>query len=164
MAGDYTRATFDPHRDHAGVLMQQGRVTLDADWNELVELVDRRFRAETVDALGRCYVSKETPNAFAIALSGGTLTIGPGRAYVHGLLAENHGADPPEYDAVLGEVRGTAPLKYEDQPYLLDAANIAPLPTTGTGTYVVYIDAWEREVTYLQDGDLVEKAIAVDTA
>jgi hypothetical protein len=162
MHGDYTRMTFVPRKDPAGVLMQQGRVTLDADWNELVELVDRRFRAETVDALGRCYVSKETPNAFAIALSGGTLTIGPGRAYVHGLLAENHGADPPEYDAVLGEVRGTAPLKYEDQPYLLDAANIAPLPTTGT--YVVYIDAWEREVTYLQDGDLVEKAIAVDTA
>jgi hypothetical protein len=162
MHGDYTRMTFLPRKDRAGVLMQQGRVTLDADWNEFVELVDRRFRAETVDALGRCYVSKETPNAFAIALSGGTLTIGPGRAYVHGLLAENHGADPSEYEAVLGEVRGTAPVNYEDQPYFPDAANIAPLPTAGT--YVVYLDAWERELTYLQDADLVEKAIAVDTA
>ena len=162
MHGDYTRMTFRPGKDPAGVLMQQGRVTLDADWNEFVELVDRRFRAETIDALGRCYVSKETPNAFAIALSGGALTIGPGRAYVHGLLAENHGADPSEYDPVLGEVRGTAPVKYEDQPYLPDAANVAPLPTGGT--YVVFLDAWEREVTYLQDPDLVEKAIAVDTA
>jgi len=49
MAGDYTRVTFDPYRDHAGVLMQQGRVTLDADWNELVDLVDRRLRAETIE-------------------------------------------------------------------------------------------------------------------
>jgi Family of unknown function (DUF6519)/Right handed beta helix region len=162
MHGDYTRMTFRPRKDPAGVLMQQGRVTLDADWNELVELVDRRFRAETVDALGRCYVSKETPNAFAIALSSGALTIGGGRAYVDGLLAENHGADPAEYDPVLGEVRGTAPLKYEDQPYLPDAGAIAPLPTGGT--HVVYLDAWEREVTYLQDPNLVEKAIAVDTA
>ena len=162
MHGDYTRMTFRPSKDHAGVLMQQGRVTLDADWNELVELIDRRFRAETLDALGRCYVSKETPSAFAIALAGGTLTIGAGRAYVHGLLAENHGGDPSEYDPFLGEVRGTTALKYEDQPYLLDAATVAPLPTKGT--YVAYLDVWQRELTYLQDRDLVEKAIAVDTA
>ena len=56
MAGDYTRATFKPRSDHAGVLMQQGRVTLDADWNELVELLDRRLRAETIDIIGRCVV------------------------------------------------------------------------------------------------------------
>jgi Family of unknown function (DUF6519)/Right handed beta helix region len=167
MHGDYTRMTFRPRKDPAGVLMQQGRVTLDADWNELVELVDRRFRAETVDALGRCYVSKETPSAFAITLSGGALLIGRGRAYVDGLLAENHGGTPasatlPEYDAVVGEVHGAETVKYEEQPYLLDAATVAPLPTSGT--YVAYLDVWQREVTYLQDPELVEKAIAVDTA
>src|SRR5438876_514675 len=37
MHGDYTRMTFVPRKDPAGVLMQQGRVTLDADWNDLVE-------------------------------------------------------------------------------------------------------------------------------
>src|SRR5438105_14354158 len=98
MAGDYTRMTFRPKEDHAGVLMRQGRVTLDADWNELVELVDRLFRAETVDIIGRCTVPTETPDGFRIKVAGGALTIGPGRAYVHGLLAENHGADPQEYD------------------------------------------------------------------
>src|SRR5438093_545155 len=49
MGADYTRVTFDPRRDHAGVLMQQGRVQVDADWNELVALMHRRLRAETVD-------------------------------------------------------------------------------------------------------------------
>src|SRR5438874_2444012 len=135
MAGDYTRMTFRPRRDYAGVLMQQGRVTLDADWNELVELLDRRFRAELIDTIGRCVYSRETPDAFLIGFSGGALTIGRGRAYVHGLLAENHGLEPDEYDPVLGELRGTKPLPYEQQPYLPDAP---PLPAAGT--YVAYLD------------------------
>src|SRR5688500_9674141 len=101
MAGDYTRATFRPQRDYAGVLMQQGRVTLDADWNELVELIDRRLRAETIDIIGRCVVPAETPDGFRVGLTGGTLTIGRGRAYVHGILAECHGGDPQVYDPVL---------------------------------------------------------------
>ena len=39
MGGDYTRFTFDPKKHYAGVLKQQGRVDLDADWNELVEIM-----------------------------------------------------------------------------------------------------------------------------
>jgi len=103
MGGDYTRLTFDPRRDHAGVLMQQGRVQLDADWNELVALLDRRLRAETVDIIGRCVVPRETPDGFRIQVGGGDLTIGPGRMYVDGLLAENHGSAPDEFDATLAE-------------------------------------------------------------
>ena len=148
-----------PERDHAGVLMQQGRVTLDADWNELVELIDRRLRAETIDIIGRCVVPLETPDGFRIGISGGTLTIGRGRAYVHGILAECHGADPQVYDPVLGEEHGTKPLDYEKQPYF---PNPAPLPTSGT--HLAYLDVWRREVTALENPDLVEKAIAVDTA
>lgn len=162
MAGDYSRRTFNPSRDYVGVLMQQGRVTLDSDFNELVEMLDRRLRAEVLDMFGRCVVSTETPDAFLIGLSGGDLTIGPGRAYVDGLLAENHGLPPLVYDPVLGEQRGTSTVGYDQQPYFPNAAGVAPLPTTGT--YVVYLDVWEREVTYLEDPTLVEKAIGVDTA
>jgi Family of unknown function (DUF6519) len=158
MAGDFTRRTFTPGKDHSGVLMQQGRVTLDADFNEYVEIVDRRLRAEVVDMLGRCVFSRETPNAFLIGLSGGALTIGRGRAYVDGLLAENHGGKPFAFDAVVGELCGSAPLDYTQQPYHAD-----PSPPSD-GTYVVYLDVWRREVSYLEDPDLLEKAIAVDTA
>ena len=38
----------------------------------------------------------------------------------------------------------------------------APLPTTGT--HLAYLDVWRREVTYLEDPELLEKAIGVDTA
>jgi hypothetical protein len=158
MRGDYTRLTFKPRKDHAGVLMQQGRVQLDADFNELVELVDRRFRAETVDVIGPCAVPRETPDGFRIEVTGGRLTIGRGRAYVDGLLAENHGAEADGYDPVLGELRGSAPLPYSEQPYLPE-----PDPPH-EGTLLAYLDVWEREVTHLEDPGLVEKAIGIDTS
>ena len=34
MNGDISRDTFDARKRYAGVVMQQGRVLLDADWNE----------------------------------------------------------------------------------------------------------------------------------
>ena len=34
MKGDFSRLTFDPTKHFSGVRMQQGRVQLDADWNE----------------------------------------------------------------------------------------------------------------------------------
>jgi hypothetical protein len=162
MSGDYSRKTFDPRRDFSGVLMQQGRVQLDADWNELVALVDRRLRAETTDIVGECVVPRETPDGFSIQLAGAGLTIGRGRIYVDGLLAENHGKEPLEFDPVLGEQRGTLAVPYNEQPYLPNAAAAAPAPAEG-GPHLVYLDVWKREVTYLENPDLVEKAVGVDT-
>ena len=37
-----------------------------------------------------------------------------------------------------------------------------PLPESG-GPHLVYLDVWEREVTYVEDPDLVENAVGVDT-
>ena len=62
MAGDYTRGHVHPSRDHSGVLLQQGRVTLDADVNEQVDLLDRRLRAEASTRSGAAS-SRETPTA-----------------------------------------------------------------------------------------------------
>ncbi|MGH2668322.1 MAG: DUF6519 domain-containing protein, partial [bacterium] len=161
MAGDYTRFTFKPERDHAAVLMQQGRVQLDADWNELVELIDRRFRVETVDIIGRCGVPQETPTGFQIdPAAGGGFTIGIGRAYVDGLLVENRGTGPVAYEPVWGEHIGTQPTPYTDQPYLTPA----PALPGGPGPHLFYLDVWEREVTAVESSDLREPAVGVDTA
>jgi Family of unknown function (DUF6519)/Right handed beta helix region len=161
MAGDYTRFTFRPERDHAGVLMQQGRVQLDADWNEFVELIDRRLRAETVDIIGRCGVPRQTPTGFEItAPAGGGYLIGIGRAYVDGLLAENRGVGPLAFEPVWGEHVHTQPTPYLHQPYL-DPAPAAP---TGAGPHLFYLDVWERELTSVEKPDLVESAVGVDTA
>jgi hypothetical protein len=158
MGGDYTRWTFNPARDYSELFKQQGRVDLDADWNELVEIVNRRWRAETMDIIGRAAVpSFTTPNAFQITPAGpGQFTIGVGRMYVDGLLAECHGLSPLLYDATLGEVNGSAPVPFNQQPYF---PNPAPLPSTGPAVDLIYLDVWQREVTALQDPAIREKAL-----
>jgi hypothetical protein len=163
MPGDYTRVTFDALKDRIGVLMQQGRVLLDADFNEFVEIIERRVRAGDLDTFSRCVVPRVTPNGFRIQIGAGNmLTIGPGRIYVDGMLAENHGAPPLEFDRRLEEVRGTNPLPYDEQPYLPDAATLFPVPPEG-GPHLVYLDVWQRELTHAEDPDVVEKAVGVDT-
>jgi parallel beta-helix repeat protein len=160
MKGDYSRKTFDPRDNYAGVRMQQGRVQLDADWNEQADIRDRRDRAMTVDLHGRCVCSEQTPDAFLLANDSGALTIAPGRAYVDGLLADNHGNAPLVFDEILSEQRGTTPVPYVSQPYLPSASELLPEEAS---TVLVYLDAWYRHVTYLEDEDIVEKAVGVDT-
>jgi hypothetical protein len=159
MSSDISRQRFNPVNDFSSVLMQQGRVQLDADWNEWNEILDRRWRSETIDIIGRCVVPLETVTGFEIKLSGGGLTIGRGRIYVHGLQAENHGDGNLEFDPILAESRGIDPLPYDKQPYY---KNPEPLPEAG-GPHLVYLDVWEREVTYVEDPNLVENAVGVDT-
>jgi len=158
MSGDYSRQRFDARRDFSGVLMQQGRVQLDADWNEQVQISDRRWRAATTDTIGRCVVPKETPDGFSIGLAGGKFTIGRGRIYVDGLLTENHGDGILEFDATLAEQRGEDPLAFDKQPFYPQPDK---LPTAGT--HLAYVDVWQREVTFLEAPDLVETAVGVDT-
>jgi hypothetical protein len=161
MSSDISRQRFDPKNNFSGVLMQQGRVLLDADWNEWMEILDRRLRAETVDIIGRAVVPLETPNGFKIAwdAQNRSLLIGPGRMYVHGLLAENHGADPlDKFDPVLAELRGAQWLKFTDQ-----SPHGGTKPPNLKGHSLVYLDVWQREVTVLEDPRLLETAVGVDT-
>jgi Family of unknown function (DUF6519) len=159
MAGDYTRFTFKPQRDYSGVFKQQGRVDLDADFNELIEIIDRRWRSETIDIIGHCIVPNTTPDAFLVIPTAiGAFDIGIGRMYVDGIQVENHGLPPLAYLADVGELNGTSATPYSDQPYLpkpLPPA-LAAAPNT---TDLVYIDVWEREVTVLEDPSIREIAL-----
>jgi len=158
MSGDYSRWSFEPWRDFGAVLAQQGRIHTDADWNEWVSIVLRRLQAETVDALGRAVVPSETPDGFRIQAAGGNLTIGLGRAYVDGLLAENHGDPRPEWHPVLAELRGTAAIAYDKQPYY---PNAPALP--GGGPHLAYLKVWQREIGHVEQPSIVEKALGIDT-
>lgn len=158
MSGDYSRWSFDPWRHFGAVLMQQGRVHTDADWNEWVATVMRRVQADSLDTLERVFVSEETPDAFHIAATGGAVTIGPGRIYVDGLLVENHGGEPIAWDPRLEELRGQGPTDYAAQPWYPDAP---ALPTSGT--FLLYLKAWRRELTSIEEPGLIEPALGVDT-
>lgn len=172
MCADFSRQRFRSFNNYFGVLSQQGRVQLDADANEFVEMLDRRFRASTTDLAGPgSVVSKVTPGAFLIsAAQGGKLNIGRGRMYVDGLLAENHGAAPAPagtsfaFDPVLHELRGTESIDFTDQPYFPGAALLPPNVQPAVGdTWLAYLDVWQREITHLHEPDLVEKAVGIDT-
>src|SRR5919197_1464256 len=165
MSGDYTRFTFDTLRDYTRPRPQQGRVMVDADLNELSDAFDHRLRALALDVLGPCTAPVDQaagPGAeatgFKIEPGGASFTIGLGRLYLHGLTLDNHGSAPWEIEPGLRARRGTAPAPYEQQPY---SPNPPAAPTSGE--HVVYVDAWEREVTAVSDPTLVDPAVAVDT-
>jgi hypothetical protein len=159
MSGDYSRFGFVPSQDYNAVLLQQGRPLTDADWNSQAAAINRRIQAGTQDISAPVVVAATTPDAFEITIGGpGGLLIGRGRMYVDGLLAENHGAGAPVWDTELAELYGKDPVAYNQQPYLPQ-----PAPLATAGQSVIYLDVWQREVTYIEDPALVEKAIGVDT-
>jgi photosystem II stability/assembly factor-like uncharacterized protein len=53
MRGDYSRLRFRPRDHYSSVRLQQGRVQLDADWNELVDIQAHRDQETTIDVVGR---------------------------------------------------------------------------------------------------------------
>jgi len=92
MAGDISRSTFNPSKRYTGVRQQQGRVNLDADWNEQVDIATHRLSLETVDLVGPASAPRDTAG-FAIGQPGPSfaandLTISAGRMYVAGRLCE----------------------------------------------------------------------------
>lgn len=148
MSGDYTRFTFEPSKRYAAVLQQQGRVALDADWNEETDILKRRLRLLAVDALGPEAIAwRATPDAFEIGLIAGPpadLSIGEGRAYIDGWLAEHFTDEGATYSA---------------QPFLPDPPDL-PL----SGDLLVFLRIFEREITYIEDPELIDPALGgVDT-
>jgi hypothetical protein len=52
--GDFSRQTFARKNHYSGVLLQQGRVQLDADWNEQQDIAAHRVETEAHDLIGGC--------------------------------------------------------------------------------------------------------------
>lgn len=92
MKADLTRNTFYSLKHFRRVLMQQGRVQLDADWNEQASILLHHLQSLAADVIGP---EGGTPNAFKISPinnANGSLKndfqIGLGDYYVNGILCE----------------------------------------------------------------------------
>ena len=134
MKGDYSRFSFDKKKHYSAVLMQQGRLQLDSDWNEQVQISEHRNTALFRDLVGRSGTPKG--NAMTLELKDKTtLTLTRGVCYIDGLFLEN--------DEVL-ELKKDALAE-------------------GDGDFLVYLDAWTREVDAAEDSELVDPAIELDT-
>jgi hypothetical protein len=141
--GNISRFPRSPHKGYRQVLLQQGRVLLDADFNEQGNLAAYALRRLTHDLLGR-HAGPAHELGFAIDRTPEGFTIARGRYYVEGLLAVN---EPPATDPYAG------PLPYGDQEGM-DEDELE-----GTKTYFFYLDVWERSVSWLEDDTIREVAL-----
>lgn len=154
MKGDFSRDTFDPKKHFSRVLQQQGRVQLDADWNEQTAILLHYLRTLAADLIGP-FAGPAGDDALGFQINpvknsnSGDFVIGKGRYYVDGILCENE-ADKDVSYATQENFPNPPPL---------------PTPSGGPHSYLVYLDVWERHVTALEDDAIREKALGgADTA
>jgi hypothetical protein len=139
MKGDFSRDSFDASRHVYRVLMQQGRVQLDADWNEHAAVVLHRLETIVRDAFGP-FAGPAAHCGFTVYPAGegdgaqaGDFGIGAGRYYVDGLLVEN-----------------CRPQRY---------AELGGVPLESGHSFIVYLDVWEEFIAPQQDPALIDPAL-----
>jgi hypothetical protein len=160
MKGDFTRDTFNPLKHFSRVLMQQGRVQLDADWNEQNAILLHYLRALAADLIGpfggtehafemfNVITNKKVPKPGELLLSKAEIDA----LTKAGVLKEDK---VPDGDFLIGTghyyVDG---LLCENENYVRYTDQADPPATellTMGGPYLAYLDVWERHITYLED-------------
>lgn len=150
MKGDFSNYRYRPGINYFSLLKQQGRVDLDSDWNEQVEIADERFRRLVRDLLGEMAVPLApneitADNSKALEISdfsssaGGVVdfSIGRGIAYIEGL------------PFAIGE-----DLTFRNQPDF-------PEPEIGGegDRILAFIEIWGKTVSYIDDETIRESAL-----
>jgi hypothetical protein len=157
--GNFSRDTFDPSKQYTGVRLQQGVPLVDADWNELNDVI----RQELYDSLsatwgvwndgifpwyqGEDSLTVSGLGANNLGINGGTALV-DGRAVL--TYWRNYNTQP-WYDPAVAAAAGVDP--------------IPPMTTPGADrTDVVYLDVWDREVTSAEDSILINPVIGIETS
>ncbi|MES2155555.1 MAG: DUF6519 domain-containing protein [bacterium] len=146
MKGDFTTLRHDPTKNYSRVLRQQGRVDLDADWNEAAAIHDHLREQFVRDAVGPAGGPRHAAG-FAIGTPNdvGDFDISAGLYYVHGKACRLDG-----------------PVRYFSQPMLPAAPR---LDLSKAGSALAYLDVWERHVSALEDPSLLDAGLrGLDTA
>ena len=154
MAGDRARVSYDPSRKWRGLVAQQGRVTVEADWNEAAAIDSERDLMQALDVVGPVgtpdhgYGVTAVPAGATPPATPGDLTIAPGTLYLGGERLDLDGA-----------------VTYSTQPEWLDHSTdplwVAPaVPSaTGTSNELVYLLASEQEISAVEDPALADVAL-----
>lgn len=141
MSTEISRDSHSADRRYSGVYQQQGRMLTDADWNELVDILKQRLNDALVDVVGGVPGSGGgVPHHRQLKLLGdlgSVFKIDPGHVYVEGVHAE---------------IQGESTLSYVEQTDF-------PSPPNPLGDYFLYLDVWERTVTWLMDDALRDIAL-----
>jgi hypothetical protein len=146
MRGDFSRLVFGGDGSSL-VLLQQGRVLLDSDWNEAVAgllTAQRRLAGDLIGPHGGP-ADDIGFGVAAVAVGGDAdLSIGPGCYYVDGWRVE-----------LVVDEAGAGDTLWSTQPFPPWVAK----PALPDAPYLVYLDVWERHVSALQDDSIREVAL-----
>ncbi len=155
MGSDRARASFDTTRQYRSVVMQQGRVTVEADWNEAQLIESEEERKDLLDIVGPA----GTPDDGYRVLEPGTapnppfdFTVGGGTMYVGGVRAF-----------------AAAPIVYSAQSEWIDHSTdpdwVEPDAAAKRRHEEIYLSLREQEVSAVEDTALREVALGgPDTA
>jgi hypothetical protein len=144
MYGDFSRLTFNRAKSYTAAWSQQGRMQLDADFNEQTAILLDWMRTLATDFMGPAGGSTETAG-FEVTVDGsGELTLSDGHYYVAGIRCE-------------------IPTPGTDGNPALPTYNPEHLGIPSAGTYLVCLTVWERSVSGLQDPTLLEPALGPTT-
>lgn len=144
MKGDFSRQTFAQGKHYSAVLLQQGRVQLDADWNESQAIHEHRSETMARDVVGFSGAPTVDPGfRIQVGQDGVSLLIGRGRYYVDGILCEND-----------------ADISYTAQPDLPGVRSAAEALRDSNAVFgLVYLEVWKRHLTALDDAAMRESAL-----
>ena len=143
MYGDFSRLTFDESDDYAAVWSQQGRVTLDSDFNELTSIVLSHLRGLTVDTLGP-FAAGYPGTAFKVSRhpsDPNDLLIEPGHYYVNGLRCQLPATATFLARSLRSLAGQRAPRQLPERPYLVELV------------------VWEQTITAVTEPSLLEPAL-----
>ncbi|NEO40717.1 MAG: hypothetical protein F6J90_32040 [Moorea sp. SIOASIH] len=142
MKGDFTRWTFDPSNRYSSVRLQQGRVLLDADWNEQLDIIAYREQYANKEIIGLNGVPDR--NSFKVEFDNAQqiIKLAEGRCYVEGILCET--------------VQDGYQREITDVPGILAAEGAE---TANPGDFLVYLEVWQHHITAIEDQDLLEPAL-----
>jgi hypothetical protein len=171
MNGDFSRLTFNPRKHYRAVRMQQGRVQLDADWNEQSDIISYARETLLKDLLG----SSGAPTAqagFRISLPDDQEEVDAGSSSNPEFEQESnskHQETPaPDLHIASGHYYVDGILCENEQELIFSQQSTSPYSTSSASLkdfVVVYLDAWIRHITYFEDSSLRETALGgIDTA
>jgi hypothetical protein len=161
MKGDFARVSFDPALHYSQVFQQQGRVLLEADWNEQGQIQLQLLRTLVRDLVGPCWaagsgfaITASTTNADGSSkpLPLTDWQLASGHFYVDGILCVN------EVACTLAQQPHAPTPDYG----VADGKSGFENPPKG---YALWLDVWERHLCAVEAPGIADVALdGVDTA